>query len=553
MNKINKIRTRAIAIALLCACFAGKAYAQPTLVVPSSTPTVWVNSSTTITSVNTSLLSTFTVGGIYGVAYWDGSTANLKVNDQYGNSFAALSTGSTANGAPDIAIADNTYGADYYTVAAAYPTSSGIEVDLYRLYDPGAGASLVSSPTATFTCSGNPQTVHIDMIADFGNLSITGYPYCEYAVVTWNDATTGDIYAAELDLSATSSGSITPTVVASGLAPDVAGIKRNIGIPVHDMALLTYTNASGTGVYYREWDITANSLSTPVALETGTTAITVPRIDAIDDYNTNDPTVIGTTNAYYKVVAQVYNSSTSLYEVHTYDNLLGAGTNWASSSVVSSLPPGYPSGPYNHYAPTVAMGGPPVGGSPTTACDGTHYKVAHFTDDGSSHDILFMEPIDYTSSSALASPNDFYWVSQYTPTSTATNYANAITQSCNETALNGLVGWVYPRHTGGTTIYYKFAFYPYSFRPAPSSVGNLAAQKIQVYPNPATNELRVVAGSEATAYSITDMAGRLLASGAMQQPATNINVAALEAGTYALQLYKDGNDAGSMLFVKNNE
>ena len=226
-----------------------------------------------------------------------------------------------------------------------------------------------------------------------------------------------------------------------------------------------------------------------------------------------------------------------------------AGANWASSSVVS-LPFPYPGGPYNNYAPTVAMGGPAV--SLSYPLDGSNYNVAHFIDDGSGDDIVMMEPIDYSSSSALETPpNEYFWVSQLTPASTSGNYASAITSSANVIALDGLVGWAYP-HGGGSRIYYKFAFYPYAFRSAASSVGNVAAQKIQVYPNPATNELRVVAGNEATSYSITDMAGRVLASGPVQ-PTTNINVAALEAGTYVLQLYKEGRDAGNMLFEKSNK
>ena len=77
----------------------------------------------------------------------------------------------------------------------------------------------------------------------------------------------------------------------------------------------------------------------------------------------------------------------------------------------------------------------------------------------------------------------------------------------------------------------------------------MQAGKWRVYPNPATDELVVTAeNSIATRYAVTDMGGRTLLQGSLQQQGS-IAVGTLPPGTYLLRL--DGNGATwQSLFVK---
>ena len=92
----------------------------------------------------------------------------------------------------------------------------------------------------------------------------------------------------------------------------------------------------------------------------------------------------------------------------------------------------------------------------------------------------------------------------------------------------------------------------YAFRSASSGVGAVEAGKWQVYPNPAKDELMVsMAGIRATtAYSITDMGGRTVLHGSLQQQVAGIAVGTLQPGTYLLRL-DGGGSTWQSLFVKN--
>ena len=101
-------------------------------------------------------------------------------------------------------------------------------------------------------------------------------------------------------------------------------------------------------------------------------------------------------------------------------------------------------------------------------------------------------------------------------------------------------------------IKYKYSGEPFAFRAAPGGVATVQACKWQVYPNPATDELVVSAASSGTTtvYAITDMGGRNLLHGSMQQQTGSIAVGTLPPGTYLVRLDGDGSTWQS-LFVKN--
>ena len=503
--------------------------------MPSNLPAVWIPSLSAVAGLNTALINGNNTAQIYAAVYWDGSsTSKFYVTDySLASTLGPISLSGTPINTPDIVLGNGSGGADDYTVAVAYPTISGVVVDLFHFSDNGSVIGSLSS-ICSLSYSGTVNTVHIDGVADASMISGFGYPKCRYAAVTWDDTFSGNVYAAHVDMQASSSGTLSPQLIGSGKDPDVAAIGR--GTPT-DWALITYTDASNSNLYYVEWEM-GSSPSLPATLDAmgPGSLVSIPRIDAIDDYNVN---AIPSSDAVYKVAAQVYNYSTGLYEVRTYDNLLYATpTYWTSSNVVS-LPVSYSTPPYyDHYAPTVSMAGPaPFGGS---IYDGTQYMVPHFTHGGAGSDILYMEPIDYTVSNALGSPQDDYWVSEYTPSSTSLVYVSASSSNCNDVGDCGLIAWAYPDGSGGINIEYKITPYTYFFKHGNTiSQGRSVNNAWQVYPNPANDQLIIANTGEAGAsstYTITDMLGREQLCDDIQNGNKKIDVSRLEAGNYLIKI-----------------
>jgi len=587
MNKINKIRTWAIAIALLCACWAGKSTAQPTLDLPINPDYPWYHSagsSNPIIGLNTALISFGNYTNAYGLAasvYNDGSAAGttISVMDNIGDAGAgALHT--TAASTPDVIIGNWDGSSSWcsscavttdFLLAAAYVNGTGdVEIDYYHVYNPGTGSGTITVTymSNTIFSSGTyvAHNVHIDVIANFGNtLTVPGLPLCDRFIVTFDDYTTPSapvIWAAECSSNAPStsciSGGGTPTLISpttgtgsSGFAPDVAAVQRRGG-GIHDLALITYVDVGRNTLYYIECNFGAGGTSTSPTVSAITTldaggsssSISVPRIDAYDDYSH----YASTGQANYKVAAQVLNTLTpARNEVRTYDDYF---SEYTSSSVVDLTAWYSTPSTYNSYAPTVAC------------FVNQLFFVNHFLDYPSSspNNALFMEPIFCGGSGLVGS--DYFWtngmVSGTPPPAGITqsgNYASAVACSPNGNA-DPIYTWAQDNGAHAThryQVYYKFP-QPYftSFRHTPSGVATVAGKNWELYPNPASGELTVAlsATGSATAYGITDMAGRELATGKITEATIAISTHTLAAGTYVLQLYKDGADAGRQLFVK---
>jgi len=549
--KIPKTIKAAVLALMLCLGARDAANAQ-TLALPGSAPHLWYSDANTISGINTAMIA-YSSSYIMGSVYYDASSTSIAyVNDPFVGT-ANVTLNATPTGVPDIAIGNGSSSTDY-KVAIAYATSAGAEVDYFDLYDDGSSIYFISaSPVyiTTYTAAHTTQVVHIDALVDY---SATPSPYCSYAFVTWEDVGSGTnyIYADLLNLTVTGTGTLTANLMGTGRTPDVAGIYRTsvIGTPI---ALLTYIDGLKQTLYYQEWSY-GSSPGTVITLNTvsGSNHIFQPRIDANDDYNTNTGS-----NSNYKVVANVDNSG--MYEVRSYDNVLGAGAYWASSGVVSYLPaPCTSSAAYNNFAPVVALGGP-VG---SATFDGSQYQVAHFTDDGGSpnHDIVFMEPIDYSAPQQLyTGPDFFYWVSENSVsyTSTINKYAVAITTPCNDPSGGNVVTWAYPipGPSIGSNVEFKQSPYPYGFRQsAPASATPSAGVgAVTVYPNPAQNQLIINTSGTTTIsrYDITDMLGRSLLSGGIANNSAAIDVSGIAPGTYILKTYSGDNSLEQKMFVKN--
>jgi ELWxxDGT repeat protein len=125
-------------------------------------------------------------------------------------------------------------------------------------------------------------------------------------------------------------------------------------------------------------------------------------------------------------------------------------------------------------------------------------------------------------------------------TSTWNNVFNATgMKKLNGLQSNSFYEYQYRANYSGTwDIWTNFSRY---FVTPNSTVGistleNIKANKVSVYPNPCLNEINISSEKAIGAYTIQDLAGRILKTGNCNQQEKQINVSALPCGIYILKL-----------------
>ncbi len=576
----SSLHGRFLVFSAIIFTFIGSNAIAQTLVMPSNSPQVWdgvpsASAGVYVPGLNAAMIqyaNSTNTNYLAGYACWDGgSNIFTDIMDMYagggatGQMLVPTSFG-TPTGIPDIVIMNDPTTSPYnenFLAVIAYPTSLGIEIDYVQIQEASGAINYIGmlSPTVC-TLSVVPSVVHIDAIAQYSNMSVTGFPYCQHLVVTWDNTSLVNTYGAFIDLNSIPA-TLTPTTIGSGITPDVAGIERTVGSGLpHELALFTYVGSGGTALWYREWDITSNTLSSAVSLDAGGSGspISLPRIDAIDDFNNNATSAL---HANYKVVAQVDSGGHSM--IRTYDNLLTSTytpPHWTVSNVVS-IGGDYGSGPYDHYAPAVTMGGPYLSGGTD---DATQYLVTDFTHVTGyvSADILMMEPIDYTIPNYLAplvgtTSRYYFWVSDNPPTVTSGYYANAVATPVNNPPTGtAIVVWGYPDGAGNTNIEWKptpyGGYYGYAFKNAnPGTPAPIKVTDWKIFPNPADDELTIAnpaAAGVAAGYTIVDVLGKTLLAGSLQPGNQQVDLSSLAPGNYILELHRADGAGKNQLFVK---
>jgi len=569
MSKLSKAFLIASSTLFSMLPFQQKAQAQ---LVPPSTPDLpWYSSSSNyIAGLNTAMIyidnafsggpdalmvsSYYGNGNAGGVAFMDKNSGFTQQVDYtaappYANAYMSMS--------PDI-IVGNFQGMPQraYVTAAAYvytdPFSGATnpQIDYYLVYYTTPATFLVQYMGTTKFQGFHTYTVHLDIIAESGNTMLTGYPWSNHFVVTWDDVTSGgDVYSIELGLNPPATSTVispfTPGVRKinppglNGIQPDVAAIQRQAcgACPVKDMALITYTNSTVDQLYCDEWDIPGSTVTPGVigpvfpAIPPYYTPVQQPRIDAPDDYTINNP-MPG--RSYYKVAAQVYNNS------YTFDNLLGASY-WDNAT---------PFVPGNQYSPTVAFG--------QRNC--TQYTISHVSDNTGSL-FVYAEPIDWmmpaniapAPSSALnwfrVTNSPFTWF-------VGAKFNNAICTPCNNPSAYYLTAWAnWPNAMGTSDVFYKVNSYMgptgYNFKPGnPNMVTDLKPQTRNVYPVPATSSITLEGQAGDDRYTISDVTGRIVLNGVLNATTQAIDINSLASGNYNINTYAGQAVSGNAKFIK---
>ncbi len=491
-------------------------------------------------------------GGLFATACYGGVNAGIFIKDIDPLGSSTFITGTYLR--PDVVIGNN--GAtDFYVAVSSYVASPGgtSQIDYFPVNYTGWGTFTIGSSPSPTTVPG--ALVRMDVIAEEGNTGLTGLPLVDKFVVGWLNG--GDIYV-EMPSFSSIPGSLTGTAVTSTsdvVFYDIAGVQRYVSHAVHDIALISYTNIYNE-LWYVEYDFTTSTASSPIQHDWGTGSPTYygwPRIAAHDAYSSSTYPMWNSFS-HYKIAVSVPGQA----EIRTYDNLTyagGTGTYWDCAQVVdvSGWPPysGYSSG-YTHFFPAIT----------TRSFNPWEFLVMHTTELHGGDQLVFMEPIDGGNPwDIIYNPGtaswDYYMVNRSYPLAQAGNYSNAIASPPNELVSADWVVSAWSSYNGsGWDAFYKLApvsGFTYSYK-QPSGVKEATDNKLQVYPNPASDNL-MIAGSQsdlyATRYDIVDMTGRVVQHGNFKNEAKNIiDIHTLPPGAYMLNLYNRQIRAEHMRFVK---
>ena len=540
---MKKLFNKIAQVLLICCCLPATHISAQVLMLPSTADQLWYTNPNLPWGLNTSVITYGTSGNSALYASVLSSlpgTYKIRVNDFPGTATVGTVSTATVAGGVDVILGDNKkVPKTSFILAVAYSKSSTMEprVDFYRV---NRIPTLTIQFITTVAIPGYAaNTVHLDVIADYNDMTTTGWPLCDNFMITWDDFNTNTVWVAEGNLNTKTIGA--PTLVANGHAPDVAGIRRGTPPLLDDVALITYTDAGN--LYYSEWGATAG-LSPQTTLDAGVGA-PQPRIDAFDDFGLNSHPSI----SQYKIVAQVLNSNpVNTYEIRTYDNL---NLGFVVSDFDDFSPIGYPAPFPNHYHnlhPCVSNWGP------------SDYAILHVAEPYQpgyiNQNILVTEPVDFTSPTTLWA-NTYYKVNDVGGTfykATSADYYNSVSSSPNNIALAEptLFAWCAFNGTNWD-LKYKVSQNLPSFKTAPTSIANTrGVQDWKVYPNPTAGNLSIElpGNMEEVIYQVSDIAGRLVMTGTFDRQLKNIDVSKLEKAVYFIKITRGTEEVYTSRFIK---
>jgi len=513
-------------------------------------------------------------GGPYqltAVAYDYGTPAShgLYVNDGFSTAYGFLGTSGTNY--PDVCLANDLTNPNNYLAAVVTNWYGYVYLSIFSITNTGAGLTVTGLQThhvnVGSTATGAP---HIDVEAQWSNL-LGGYPTCDNIVISWTTSggSTSNLnfWAGSLKqiiLNNPTSPLVATTIGTSGSLPatpshiffdaDVAAVERLNPVTglFEDWALVTVLRSPAITIPYADeldyFEFNVNTPFTPTIQTLDNGDLITPRIDAIDNFKFNYPSVSGA-DAYYTVVATGHSatlpSGAGLYE---YNNIAPV------TDVIASLPLPNP-GPLNA---TVACG-------PTSVLPSFSSGVYNYTIDFwnwyAPYNTLLATQTDWSSGIMAThqycgvplSPVNYNW-SNYT--------SNAIASTCNNDGSDPALGlqYAYACWDDGTGhLWGKFANNtPFGFKHAPSSVNYLmsSAGKWKASPNPANDYVRLTSPGTMDkngnySYIITDVTGRKLAESPIIQTEEYIDISKLSQGMYLLHVFEAEHELQTLKVVKD--
>ncbi len=578
-------------IVLFCASILLHISAEAqTLVTPSNPDISWFSTSSgVINGINTALIDYEIRQQIYGqlAACAHGATMGT-VSPINGVEVTDLTYGTTVSvpypaglydmaSVPDVILGNNTQpGHDPYTefiMAVSFVnnnTPQQIQTDFFDIAYTGPGTFTVTYNVSRYLpylvgFSTPLGTVHMDVVAEYGNLTAYGKPTCDKFFTTF-DATGGgahDVFAAYGSLNSYNYTVVTTNITdtfhtVDNWQPDVAGIqlKGAGGLPF-DAAIFTWANQSNAGIHFMTWrpapDVTLmTDTYFPSSSVFGLDYFEHPRIDANDDYTSNS----NPANSNYKAVFSGYLWSASpVMEAWSFDNVSSASLTPAvqSSAWLATFFPGGT----QHLAPAVAFG--PFGSG------GRQYLLTETADDPTTSpgDFVLMQPVEESNPFAVAwDPTGTvmynFQVNNTSGSASAndmvpTNFTNAVSTPCNNVTDTSLVAWAdYDGISGSYNIWYKRSGYDWSgtghyYKPTLFGPESAPFEAFYVSPNPSQSAICLPA---AGTYQICNMIGQQVLSGIVYGGKHQIDVSSLPPGSYMITFKAEGVKPAKAKFSK---
>jgi hypothetical protein len=531
VSSLIKLFNKQLLCTLTCFATAGNTFAQP--IIPPTGPDNIM--STSMEPINSAELC---YGAIPNQVVFAITQQGTGIYVQDAGTGVAVIVAPVHGGNPaDVIIGNDVASPPNFIMATAtYDLTSRVWIDFYEITGMGTAAFAVTPVASTFIAVATggyaANTTHIDVIWD-RVLSV-----CNKFVVTYDDPGNHNVYVAYGDLTAlTVSGAVAISTSGTASMPDVAGVQRLVGPPVDDLALITYVDAGA--LMYAEYDFTATvpGIIAGPSIVDNTAPITIPRIDAIDDYTVN--VIPGM--AYYKIAAEYGTSA-----IRTYDNLPGGWTGWNSAFGLPGM---------GNYSPVVAVSG------------SNDYSVYHWTQVGMG--MLaplcanFVDPVAMGGS--LLAPNCYFWVNSNFGSLVYSNalampdtWGITVSGPANQ-QLNGsvrsLYAWVErdPATLAMATKYKLATTSPFLFKPGRTTteVQEVPAAKWHIFPNPATNVLNIAVDgkvADGVKYVVYDLSGIAVTSGDVCEK-TTVDIGKLAPASYIIKM-TDGKNSFQYTFVK---
>lgn len=515
-----------------------------TEVAGSGTPD-WLNNSE-FTNVN---------GTLYGVVWDNGG------NIYYNLSFSTFSTGATAIALPvtggsavhpDIVLGGNYYNNNYMAITYTF-TIGGVEsiyINVYTITLTSSGITV--SPICTTyiynlsgsNTAGNVGSAHIDAAntLDYPNASAA---LADRFVVAWEDKLctySGGNYGARTKsgsfsniaancptptwtVPTTTNQCVNNTAATNGASVDVAGYYRTA---TGYRADFVYRDPASDAIYERKWNLTPNALNPTVnTIDNGGSGTTqYPRID-VPDW---DP-ASGYTNL--EVVYNRYNTTNSVWEViQTNDLQTQTATAYYNLATYGTF--------YNNNTSPVVTCGP----------NDNSFSLAYASPLITTSEI-WAQGVSWVDGKLFQTggPNVQYWAVNQTSTAGA---PVAITNDWIWGSTHIAPGEIFVCWYNSTydRIDCKTSASAYAFKPTRLTSIPLS-EKARISPNPATGQLFVMPGkTEVTDYSISDVLGRTLLQGKLDNGGQAIDIQGLKPGIYILNINYKGNISGQEKFIK---
>ena len=456
---------------------------------------------------------------------------------------------------PDVAILDDwTNPGEDFWVAVVYENiiTQRAEVAFYKFTGINVASSLnYNSPIVRQLSSGAPSLIctypHIDAAPD-PNYSINSifssppggiYGMYQY-VIAWHENNSGistdEINAVSDNLMTNVNNIPSQAFVNSNINYIEDGVLSDVALQYKYLNNTSVTSGDyiayfivydGSDILQANWNITSSTVNNGLlAIESGTVSVP-PRIEAANAM------VNGSNITEWEAVAEIIISTDK--EVHSYNVTNGAPVstiNYSASGYMS--PAANPMNGIDLYSPAVATAANNTSWAAGTANAGNNeYTIGWHVDS----DEYYAISQDGTNIANVIAGYDLVNTAACTTAITTGNNKPSIAFSyASNDGYGFAVAWfdglnINIKDCGNTAPYYK-----------PTEVKKLALPtNISVFPNPATDYIRLSSRTANGNFTILDMIGRPVIQGKISGPLTQVDISLLPQGAYVFSLKEEGN------------